>query len=124
MTAPKTCDGMLAMIDEFFARDTAESKYLWDILCALRGPDTVVNKENKIPIWEVKGRTTSIIRSLAFPRVAQDRIVSNNFGASFGSLSRSISLDSAVIAGEHFHYHVMVAVQALKAIGRLHDQQA
>ena len=56
---PVTCREMLDVIDEFLSKRDAEASKLWDVLTALRGPDTSDYD---------KTETTVHIRSAAFPK--------------------------------------------------------
>lgn len=67
MASPKTMKQVLAVIDKFGA-DTKvkseEKRKLWDVLSALRGPDS--NSESSL-----KGSLTCVIREHAVPRLAE-----------------------------------------------------
>lgn len=55
-----TVRGILNEIDRFLARNDDESKKLWEVLVALRGPDSDVDSD--------KYATTAIVRKTAFPK--------------------------------------------------------
>jgi hypothetical protein len=63
MEEPKTAKEMLALLDTFLSdADLTESKKLWDVMTALRGPD---NKSDTF-----KDHYTIPVRVAAFPKLA------------------------------------------------------
>jgi hypothetical protein len=61
---------VLNTIDNYLATgDQGDSRALWNILSALRGPDKLYPEVNKYYL-SVKDVTTSVIRAAAFPKTA------------------------------------------------------
>lgn len=96
---------ILDKIDEFLAKGNADSQDLWDILTALRGPDS----EN-----DIKHVTTIPIRNTALPKTTKVAISSWGFtnGADFrgGEFSGE---DASSDTSEHFSTHVIGAARLL-----------
>lgn len=100
---------VLDVIDKYLATgDKEDSRDLWDVLAALRGPDLSEN------CYLVKDATTSVIRAKAFPRTAK---LSNREG---GRVCASMAKDSMTnIAtrynqpSSHFIGHARSAFSAL-----------
>ena len=112
---PKTVTQVLDVIDEFLAYDedyTARME-LWHILTALRGPDIISSGAGTI-----KGLTTEVFRSLAFPKVARSNFYTANFASKPNLQLCDLSDKDVEEVGEHFNQHAKVAAQALKSIGR------
>ena len=106
MMSPKTRE-MLDWIDDFLVSHSLEAAELWDVLTALRGPDSG-ELGNKL-------RTTVPIRVAAFPRTAA---MPGEFNG--GARSRAIFEGSPQDfvwpdndSIEHFDYHIRQAAHAL-----------
>lgn len=115
---PETVKEVLEIIDAFLMRDDHESRDLWRILTALRGPD---NDDERL-----KKTTTAVIRSKAFPRCH------NKFsqGGAFYSVNGAIfakreqleaGVDHTILGsiengGWHFASHIESAESALNKI--------
>ncbi len=103
---PKTAIGMCEVIDNWSVTVYGkESSALWDILSALRGPDFLNNQEN----FDVKLRSTGIIRYKAFPKFSsRESVIINN-------LEKDI--DKSILYkyenNEHFRFHILSAANAL-----------
>lgn len=115
----RTADTMLKRIEEFLlTAPSGERQMLWDILTALRGPDTTPTDDSS----SVKELTTAHIRTLAFPLLAREEVVSFTNGSQFASRA-SARNGFGTIIGErvspHFAGHLMDAKFALRKIGRL-----
>lgn len=84
-----------------------DARALWDILTALRGPDS----ENT----DLKLETTCVIRRAAFPKTAATSMTSGQLLASFGAPETEFSvLETAAWKGEgHFLLHAINAAGAL-----------
>lgn len=96
----------LDRIDLFLTKKDAASVDLWAVLTALRGPDVNPTYSN------VKDRTTSIIRTKAFPRTS----AGNNLPATFGPARKAVVLEGAATeVSKHFAAHIQKAVKAFKA---------
>lgn len=97
-TKETTAKDILAMIDEWSLNASyPEKRNLWDILSALRGPDS----DNE----ELKERTTTVIRSKAF----------SNFGkecAWFAPRGVKIQMNGTEDQ-KHFIGHIKMAANAL-----------
>jgi hypothetical protein len=103
MATPRTLRSALDAIQDML--DGQEySGELWDVLTALRGPDSRDRK--------VKYATTAVIRSAAFPkRPCEERSV---FGKDSDELvKRRSSLFSKKLDNNHFREHVRDAFTAL-----------
>lgn len=77
---PKTADEMLKLMDQFMVEhEENETRALWNILSAVRGPDD--NDEFAV----LKDETTSKIRWAAFPEVGIQQIITymSKTGATF-----------------------------------------
>ena len=100
--APRTLRGALKAIEEMLTEEYSGA--LWDILTALRGPDS---RDRKI-----KYATTALIRSAAFPsRPCEDRSV---FGHDSKKLvKRRSSLFRQKKDYPHFREHISDAFKAL-----------
>ncbi len=112
---PTTADAMLKLLDSFFSRtrtqaEKAEGARLWDVLAALRGPDGEQ--------YGLKARTTSVIRTIAFPKTASTH--NHDLPASFGS--KSTPIDTTGATSSHFEGHIKAAKSALRFMGRIQDQ--
>jgi hypothetical protein len=94
---------VLKRIDEVLARDDSDSEALWNILTALRGPDS--------DEWELKAATTERIRTVALPKTAY-----SNFTASTASFSKG-KIDKSILPDDHFGNHVRMAITALQGHG-------
>lgn len=97
---------VLAEIDNLLHKDNDDSRALWDILSALRGPDSLGDDDLKVS-------TTAIIRSAALPKTAKTAH-SNCLPISFGLG------DSEEFAGvrirmsfSHFRHHAYSAFVGL-----------
>lgn len=104
----RTVSGMLKEIDTFLATNPNSNK-LWDILSALRGPDSDDMK--------VKMATTTAIRRAAFPlthKAMRDYSIVNRIQAAFEGVYNPERMD----AHNHFNHHIQSAVRALTASGR------
>lgn len=125
--APQTARDMLDLIDRFLYKHSRtnnrlnEGAELWNVLTALRGPDSVLNKGS------IKEISTSLIRAKAFPKMA-----SCNGGilpATFASPSdtRRVSMNAVIAATDkvheskwdrsHFYEHVRLAATSLDLLG-------
>lgn len=94
---------MLDAIDTFFVtKNEQESEELWDVLTALRGPDS---KEDR----NLKPSTTVHIRIAAFPKFAAG--LSNSHMADFVTTERLHNLDP--FSPSHFLQHIHYAIKAL-----------
>lgn len=99
-----TVSEVLDIIDTFLAEmDHVQSKQLWNILTALRGPDDD-NTDTKL-------KTTSPIRTAALPKTALN---SNKCGAIFRAVDELVE----PMGGSHFSRHIQYAKKSLAAIGR------
>lgn len=89
--------------------DPDHGKQLWDVLTALRGPDTKPFTQES---YELKLRTTAIIRSRAFPRVARNL---STFPHKFAHFSHCTN--ERIVARtddpQHFVQHAIAAERAL-----------
>lgn len=100
---------MLDLIDEVLAQDTAKAEALWNVLCAMRGPDSGVG--------DLKERTTVVVRTTAFPRTA--KIARDSYGccngAQFGASQAVFRIKKADDLSKqgHFLRHVRLAADAL-----------
>lgn len=114
MASVRTAAEALEMLEEFFSRDDVspnEHAALWDILTALRGPDS--------GDVELKHQTTVYIRRQAFPKLLQ---------MPFADLEpdqpempfADLRLLSARVPS-HFFSHIRFAREALWHVGRRPD---
>lgn len=97
---------ILDKIDEFLVQRNTNSQDLWDILTALRGPDSEHN--------DIKHVTTVPIRSAAFPKTA--KVAASDYGFVNGADFRGgeFSYDAANMdKSEHFASHVVNAARRL-----------
>lgn len=93
---------MLNLIDGYLTKGNTSAKELWDVLCALRGPD-----DNR----EVKLGTTTAIRARAFPKTAKK--IKINLGAAFYPRTYTPKqLDDPKLS-PHFCGHTRRAARAL-----------
>lgn len=117
MMEPKTVREMLDVIDGFLALATDESRGLWDVLMALRGPDVANSKSEAL----MRG-TTEVIRTQAFPLTARsvmpyrERHFVPCLGASFALPSYPFKLNSYAFT-THFGAYASVAGQVLGLCG-------
>lgn len=103
MRAPKTLRQALDQIQEMLS-GKAYSAELWDVLVALRGPDS---RDRKL-----KHATTAVIRSAAFPkRPCEDRSVFGKDDARYAT--RRKNMISKRSDNAHFREHVRDAFAAL-----------
>jgi hypothetical protein len=94
---------VLDNIDQVLAKNDSNAKALWDVLTALRGPDSLS--------YDLKSGTTAKIRKLAFPQ-ASDRFSRAVF--EYGTVKEVTYDDLAyAVAGRHFFTHIDAAAQAL-----------
>lgn len=116
MTA-KTAREMLDLIDDFFTDMSIpvdESRKLWDVLSALRGPDEI-HRVDSTP--NQKATATIPIRRAAFPKVAAAYLNSDmweRIGGAFGTINHKF--DSRFIGQGHFREHAVNAATALNLI--------
>lgn len=104
--SPDTVNAVLDRIDEVLASGGAESRQLWDILTALRGPDSgdiVVKRDYTAPI-----------RAAAFPRSAD---ANSRFSLAFMWPTTLPSVHTAQL-DQHFFSHIDTALTALHEINR------
>lgn len=96
----------LEYVDSVLAGGGPESKKLWDILTALRGPDRDDQQR-------YKGGLTAVIRSAAFPKaaVARSRAFSADFAPSY--TGQEVKTGAAGLANSHYGLHVEAAAVAL-----------
>lgn len=110
---PTTAREMLDVIDEFLlTAPSAEQRSLWDVMCALRGPDEESRQDEK-------ASTTSVIRTKAFPRVANSLGKSRSLGslilrASFAKDDAPFHLNDSTSPFDHFSNHAGRAWLVLK----------
>lgn len=111
---PTTCKEMLKIIREFFddphdlyvEDDNAgfiERKKLWDILCALRGPDN-----HNSPL---KSSTTAVIRMAALGKHSHPVCVADFAEDEKRSVSLRKTLHGEI--EDHFNWHAWMAFEAL-----------
>ena len=92
--------------------------FLWDVLTALRGPDTWAPGASGL-----KGDTTARIRAFALPNVAKSVFTPAAFSTASGrflasSLNGKSQLgEGALFSTSHFGSHVRDAINALKTLG-------
>jgi hypothetical protein len=118
--APTTARQWLDALDAFFSKPAStysskpastysskpEQHKLWDVLTALRGPDSPENRNS------VKSATTEVIRLHAFPNAAAYNALYGDFSAdSELRVERRAKMPSV---GGHFYGH---AKEAFKALG-------
>lgn len=105
---PKTVNEMLEIIDTFLSTTNSDTAgHLWNILAALRGPDS-----NNLSI---KKATTTGIRRTAFPKTAKfAESVYSVFPAVFDGTFNPDVWDTSV----HFNKHIQGAICALERAGR------
>lgn len=114
MDTPETAKEVLDIIDDFLTNneDHNETRILWDVLTALRGPDAETFKD--------KGYTVAIRRA-AFPQLAKGNNTKKICASIEVSQSHSIPLRlltrEAYMQG-HFISHLRWAYTALKELGR------
>lgn len=111
----KTAKQVLEELDETLSTmDTYESRALWNILTALRGPDM-----NDLD-GEIKYETTAIVRARALPKTAAaDNLGVISLGATFRQEAKQVHITPAVEeAGWHFVTHIKRAVRALGEMGK------
>lgn len=124
-TIPDKASWMLSLIEEFFLEaDRKEARDLYNVLCALRGPDWPEDGgENRI-----KEETTMILRRAAFPAMMTYNQDSRDgrcevvvpLGCLIARASETTPVnEQPIAAGAHFGYHVRDAVWSLKSMGRL-----
>lgn len=108
---PKTCSDVLEIIDVFLNKNNDESKTLWAVLTALRGPD---NNEQGL----LKDTTTAVIRTKAFPKTAIRYLngESTTFGAIFAPKKRKFHPSLKINSFDHFLAHAKAAAKALNLI--------
>jgi hypothetical protein len=113
---PTTALEVLDIIDTLLAQRNRESRYLWGVLTALRGPDSADES--------LKVATTAGIRTAAFPLTAV--VASPSPGLTSRFANDALFGDSPVVDvtqwGEndspHFWEHVAGAAHILRKIGR------
>jgi len=94
----------LDVIDNVLCGNDGAAWKLWDVLSALRGPDT--------GNFVLKRSTTAPIRRVAFPKFAKVADERGSFGPSFRSDGyERPSLDNP--AGPHFYGHIRMAAAVL-----------
>lgn len=106
-----TLRSVLNDIEKVLSRHDQLSQDVWDVLSALRGPDT----EGSM----AKGLTVSIRRA-AFPKLAayaddQDAAIAGSIFADWGA-SADFELDLNRIESGHFRQHIRSATRALKLL--------
>jgi hypothetical protein len=114
---PTTALEVLDIIDTLLARENRESRYLWNVLTALRGPDS----EDE----PLKVATTAGIRTATFPLTAAAALtlsegLTSRFanGALFGHRPVIDVTQKGKGDSLHFWRHVVDAAHTLKKIGR------
>ena len=96
MTTPKTLRGALNQIQRLLTKQPYSAD-LWDILVALRGPDSRNRK--------IKHATTAVIRQAAFPaRPCEDRSVFGKDSRQLAARRRSLFANRE--DNNHFREHV------------------
>ena len=112
LTVPRGLNEMLDMIDKFLTYNPKAS-VLWDILSALRGPDS--------DDMELKEQTTIHIRSAAFPLTAT---VGSLCGIAYFAKKEDASkrlpyFAKRVNTHPHFMFHYQEAVRQLIQLNRM-----
>lgn len=102
-----TATDMIKLIGEFLDRNDKESRDLWDVLAALRGPDVSSIKQ------DIKRRTTSRIRHAIGIREAESI---NGAIVTSGPIDIRPNEDSE-IHGYHFVGHTLRAKGVLERLG-------
>lgn len=111
---PKTAKEVLAVIDKFFLTNgkCPQSQKLWDVLCALRGPD----QEE----FTIKSHSTSFIRQAALPSAyrlfsTKTSLQTENDKCEIVDPdgARAKELQSANFDAQHFYKHIQDACSAL-----------
>ena len=107
---PTTAKAMLDLLDRFFAGRAgyAQKEALWIVLSALRGPD-----DDNVVLKEL---TTARIRTAAFPRATRGRF--SLLGATLSRGSVDLVEAEKYQGSDHFHRHVVGAVDELRLMGR------
>lgn len=108
MEKPTTAREVLDLIDNFLLEgDSTETNKLWDVLSALRGPDS--------DDFRLKDETTIHIRRAAFPRFSstQNRWGDNKTRAVFTSDHPYVSPRTTSSASGHFCSHIRSAAMVL-----------
>lgn len=101
----KTALEMLDRIDTFLVEaPQLERRYLWDILCAMRGPDKVEDRSEK-------EHTTAVIRAIALPKSAAVR--PHGVYADFNTKGTLQDVVSRPRNFSHFSDHITYAAHAL-----------
>lgn len=114
---PTTLKQMLSVLDQFLLRANRPAADLWNVLTALRGPDTLEE--------HLKEAYTIPIRHAAFPRCRRSTsiAVSGKWpgrhypgGLHAGQTQKAFSL--AVVPSKIYHFgkHALSAAQALKLV--------
>lgn len=104
----------LDLIDEMLSGlPMPEAKALWDILTALRGPDSDDDEGE-----ELKLRTTAILRANALPKTQRDP---DNHGHGYNRMDAVSVRGSLSMVGHgtdlsHFMRHFNMAVEAMKKV--------
>lgn len=104
MTKPKTLRAALNQIQDMLDGKPFSAE-LWDVLVALRGPDSRNRK--------VKSATTALIRTAAFPKQPCLERSVYAVGDSEGLAARRRSLFAIKLDTNHFREHVRDAFAAL-----------
>lgn len=104
---------VLNTLDAVLAKQGRVANAVWSVLTALRGPDYKDGFAGFYAAEGVKARTTSPLRTAAFPVTDQ-----------FNSMSLAIfapveQFDPQPTQSEHFDQHIREAANVLKQIGRL-----
>ena len=103
MTTPKTLRGALNQIQRLLTKQPYSAD-LWDILVALRGPDSRNRK--------IKHATTAVIRQAAFPaRPCEDRSVFGKDSLQLAARRRSLFANRE--DNNHFREHTRDAFESL-----------
>jgi hypothetical protein len=99
----------------FAAPDSLLAEQLWNILSALRGPDSAHGAAGQI-----KDATTAVLRKVSFPKTfAYDSpsFVSRTLAVAENDCAISVMLRNsgsvAEVAGDHFESHIKVGFKAL-----------
>lgn len=105
---PRTVRAALNQIEKWLLPSglpPAERSRLWDVLSALRGPDS--------SNYSDKAEATVPIRRAAFPKLAQPE-KHNRIPASFGSKFSLTKVKLSNNSSIHFRTHIKQAAKALK----------
>lgn len=106
----KTVRAELNRIEKFLLKKNFASRDLWAVLTALRGPDV-----DKRQYGKTKEKTTAVIRTKAFPKLA---VRANNLPATFArKKTKLFNVDSGAYVSTHFQNHIDSAERAFKAKG-------